>query len=71
MPIDTSQTAGLVVARGGEYRTVPLEPRGVVLGRAASCEVLLESPHVSRKHARLWQDPFGRWVIEDLGSRNG
>jgi hypothetical protein len=42
----------------------------VVLGRAASCDVHLDAPSVSSRHARLsWQR--GRLVVEDLGSANG
>ena len=48
-----------------------LDPRGVTLGRGSNCEVLLDSDTVSRQHARIYQDNYGRWIIEDLGSQNG
>jgi signal transduction histidine kinase len=32
---------------------------------------MLEHETVSRVHARIYQDPFGRWIVEDLGSQNG
>jgi signal transduction histidine kinase len=32
---------------------------------------VLEDNSVSRIHARISQDPFGRWIIEDLDSHNG
>jgi len=42
----------------------------VVLGRDASCEVLLDDLGTSRRHARI--RPEGdEYVIEDLGSKNG
>ncbi|XAL98432.1 SpoIIE family protein phosphatase [Phycisphaeraceae bacterium D3-23] len=42
----------------------------VTLGRGASCEVRLEHEQVSRRHAEVaWTG--GRWVVRDLGSRNG
>jgi pSer/pThr/pTyr-binding forkhead associated (FHA) protein len=41
-----------------------------VVGREDDCDVLLTSPRVSRRHARLWASgkEFG---VEDLGSLNG
>jgi len=40
------------------------------LGRHPSCDVVLSSMSVSRRHARLvFRD--GRWVLQDLGSTNG
>lgn len=42
----------------------------LVLGREASCDVVLSDPCVSRRHARLlFRD--GNWVIQDLRSTNG
>jgi serine phosphatase RsbU (regulator of sigma subunit) len=32
---------------------------------------VIDSKEVSREHARVFRDPFGRWVFEDLGSSNG
>ena len=52
-------------------RQVELEPRGTLIGRSPECDIALNSSGVSRKHARIFQDPFGRWIIEDLGSQNG
>jgi len=48
-----------------------LNPKGSILGRGANCDVILEDNGVSRHHARIYQDPFGRWIIEDLNSHNG
>lgn len=44
--------------------------RGAVIGRAATCEVELLDPRISRTHARI-ERRRGRWLIEDLGSRHG
>ena len=52
-------------------RLVPLLPGGTLIGRTGACQVLLDSQLVSRSHARLFRDPFGRWIIEDLKSHNG
>ena len=43
----------------------------LVIGRAADCQVTLPEKAVSRHHAEVFCDPFGRWWIHDLGSRNG
>jgi len=46
-------------------------PAGVTIGRDGGCDVTLDNPGVSRRHAQIYRDPFGRWVVEDLNSRNG
>lgn len=33
--------------------------------------MILDDAAVSRLHTRISQDPFGRWIVEDLGSQNG
>lgn len=45
--------------------------KGTIIGRSAQCDVVIETKDISRKHARIFQDPFGRWIVEDLGSQNG
>ena len=61
----------LTITRGKSSRRVPLDPKGLVLGRSVECDITLDSPRVSRRHARIFRDPFDRWLIQDLGSRNG
>lgn len=41
-----------------------------IIGRSADCEVPLDVPAVSRRHAAILRDS-GRYFIEDLQSRNG
>jgi pSer/pThr/pTyr-binding forkhead associated (FHA) protein len=43
---------------------------GAVIGRSNGCDVQLEDPFVSRRHARLLSSPVGT-AIQDLGSSNG
>ena len=43
----------------------------MVVGRSANADVQLPGETVSREHAELFVDPFGRWWVRDLGSRNG
>src|SRR4051794_41456374 len=43
----------------------------LTIGRSAECQIRLDRTTVSRRHAELFQDPFQRWWIRDLQSRNG
>src|SRR5437762_678875 len=43
----------------------------LVIGRSSDCAVRLDRTTVSRRHAELFCDPFQRWWVRDLGSRNG
>ena len=69
--MQTTMLTTLQITGKGPDAEIPLDPSGVTLGRAPVCHIVLDSPRISRKHARIFQDPFGRWVIEDLDSRNG
>jgi len=51
----------VVIPRGGE---------GVVIGRNASCDVVLNSKSVGRNHGRITREG-GSYVFRDLGSVNG
>jgi Protein of unknown function (DUF3662)/FHA domain len=44
---------------------------GAVLGRSRECDVTLNDPNVSRRHAEIRADGRGGWVVDDLGSTNG
>lgn len=48
----------------------PLLKTETTIGRSASCDVVLNSALVSRRHARILMSDAGLF-IEDLGSRNG
>lgn len=61
----------LVISGPGKTREVSLKPKGTTIGRDSSCDIALDHAGVSRQHARIYQDPFGRWIIEDLNSSNG
>jgi pSer/pThr/pTyr-binding forkhead associated (FHA) protein len=43
---------------------------GEVIGRALGCEIHLDDPLVSRRHARVITSEIGT-AIQDLGSSNG
>lgn len=61
----------LTISGPTEMRRVALNPKGVTVGRGVTCDVVLDHETVSRVHGRIYQDPFGRWIAEDLGSQNG
>lgn len=42
-----------------------------IAGRAPECDLRIDTDSVSRRHAELSRDPFGRWWLKDLKSRNG
>jgi hypothetical protein len=45
-------------------------PQRLVIGRAEDCELRIDHPSVSRRHAELWRDG-DHWRVIDLGSKNG
>jgi pSer/pThr/pTyr-binding forkhead associated (FHA) protein len=45
-------------------------PHGAVLGRSRECDIMVDNPEVSRRHAELAPSENG-WTITDLGSTNG
>lgn len=47
-----------------------LESRATLIGRWASCDIVLSDREVSRRHAVIRHD-VDRWVIQDLDSCNG
>ena len=64
-------TAKLVVqGPGGQYHDFPLRQRVTTIGRAPSCDLVLEYGYMSRLHARLEWTESG-YVVVDAGSTNG
>jgi len=65
--------AAVTLTISGQGRGWQAQPDagGTIIGRSEQCDVVLESPDISREHTRIFRDPFGRWIIEDLGSSNG
>src|SRR3982750_1385390 len=48
-----------------------LAGQNLIVGRAKEAQIFLDSRTISRRHAELNCDPFGRWWVRDLGSHNG
>ena len=64
-------TAWLVVEAGpGEGRPAVIGPDPVVVGSDPSATLVIDDPHVSRRHAEIRRTEGGI-VLKDLGSRNG
>jgi len=61
----------LIISGPKETKEVLLNPKGTTLGRGSDCDIILDDSAVSRLHARISQDPFGRWIVEDNDSQNG
>jgi hypothetical protein len=47
-----------------------VDKRRVVLGRSRECDIQVEDPNVSRRHAELRQEGSAYWIV-DLDSTNG
>ena len=55
----------------GVISRIPLDRDQMTIGRIDTAAINLNDPTVSRRHAELFRDPFGRWWVRDLGSVNG
>jgi hypothetical protein len=64
----TAMRAALeLIDQAGQRITLPNQ---AIIGRMPGCDVQLDDPSVSRRHARISRANAG-WLIEDLGSTNG
>ena len=62
----------LVVTSGSLTGTsVALTGTQITLGRAHDSTIVLDDDFASSRHARIYPDASGQWVVEDLGSTNG
>lgn len=50
---------------------LPLNHWENIIGRAASCDIVLSLPTVSRQHAAVQRDEDGLWTIYPLGGKGG
>jgi pSer/pThr/pTyr-binding forkhead associated (FHA) protein len=51
-------------------RRMRVDRRRVLLGRSRECDIQVEDPNVSRRHAELRQEGSSYWIV-DLDSTNG
>jgi len=61
-----------LIYRNGKQRgeSVSVGDKRLVIGRSADCDLVLQTPDVSRKHCMIVRNSEGIY-IRDLGSRNG
>jgi eukaryotic-like serine/threonine-protein kinase len=59
-----------ILAPDSSIKTVQIKPSGMTIGREEDNDITLNSPKVSRRHARIQHDGAKFWV-SDLNSRNG
>jgi pSer/pThr/pTyr-binding forkhead associated (FHA) protein len=63
--------AYLYVEKGpGAGQLIPVKQGPLVIGRASACELRLQHPSISRRHAQLIRQGE-RFTLRDLGSQNG
>jgi hypothetical protein len=62
-----ARTPAVLVVDGKRHE---LTGRGAVLGRSRDCDIRVDDPNVSRRHAEIRQEDGGYWIV-DLGSTNG
>jgi pSer/pThr/pTyr-binding forkhead associated (FHA) protein len=63
--------AALVIIIGGALgRRIELAPGGTLIGRANTCDAILDHASVSKRHTRITSSPEG-WVVEDVASTGG
>jgi pSer/pThr/pTyr-binding forkhead associated (FHA) protein len=62
----------LVISEGSlTGTTVALQGQTITLGRAHDSTIVLDDDYASSRHARIYPDQNGQWIVEDLGSTNG
>src|SRR5205809_3996182 len=59
-----------VVDGQGRRQQVELDRPRLLIGREPTCDIHLPHPGVSRRHAQLQCTDQGRWLLQDLSSRN-
>lgn len=60
----------LIYPDGYRFDLVAFGPDGIVLGRDAESDLVIEDEKASRSHAQIRPSPRG-WIVEDLDSTNG
>ncbi len=56
---------------GAKRQNVPITHWENAIGRAKSCDIVVDNMSVSRNHGTLNRDDKGEWTYMDLGSKNG
>jgi FHA domain-containing protein len=67
--VESPRHATRALLVGEDKRTV-VAGDPFVIGRSRECDLVLDDPNVSRRHAELRREDGG-WAVHDLGSTNG
>jgi FHA domain-containing protein len=67
--VEEPRQASRALLVGEDKRTV-ISGDPFVIGRSRECDLVLDDPNVSRRHAELRREDGG-WAVHDLGSTNG
>jgi FHA domain-containing protein len=67
--VEEPRRASRALLVGEDKRTV-ISGDPFVIGRSRECDLVLDDPNVSRRHAELRREDGG-WAVHDLGSTNG
>jgi hypothetical protein len=65
--LDLARTPAALVLGGERHE---LDDRTLVVGRSRECDVTIDDPNVSRRHAEVRHENGAYWIV-DLGSTNG
>ncbi len=60
----------VITYNSGRTAHLTLGDRPLVIGRDLTCDLTIDDPSASRRHARFFKTPIG-YILEDLGSKNG
>lgn len=71
LPAEQGTKTQLIMLTGAEAGKIHVLSKNELLGRDIKANLRVSDTTVSRQHARIAEDPNGRYYIEDLGSQNG
>ncbi len=54
----------------GQTEHFDLVKSQMILGRSPKADIVIQNEIISRQHAKIVKASHGRWIIEDMGSRN-
>ena len=64
--------ASILILTGAQAgQSVPIETETTLIGRNRECQVRLDVPDVSRRHASIVRNRYGEYEVDDNTSRNG
>ncbi|MEO1334569.1 MAG: ATP-binding protein, partial [Myxococcota bacterium] len=71
LPPHQSGASLLVLSGPHAGQSIPIDTARTTIGRTDECDLRLNLPDVSRRHAAIIRNTYGEYEVEDLQSRNG